>query len=227
VIDILLALLAAAPAGPPSGPGWRVVETVVAVIRNPPGTAPRLVTLTKLTEEARIALVSRGALEAASRDLDAAALRAALDWLLDETLIADEAARLRLDEVERDAVAAEVKRFAARFAAPGAYQAFLARADLGEDELAVTLARGLRVRRYLESRVGRSARVRDAQVDAALAERGLGDAASPAVRDAVRAGLVEEQARAQTAALLAELRSRADVRILYPLPAGPQEGSGP
>jgi hypothetical protein len=213
VAALLVALLAAASPGTPPGEG-RVVEEVVAVIRNPPGSAPRLVTLTKLVEEARVALVSRGALEAASRPIDAPALRAALSWLVDETLVADEAARLRLDELERETVASEVKRFASRFPTADAYRTFLARTELSEDELAVTLARGLRVRRYLESRVGRVARVKEADVNEALAARGASGTASPAVRDAVRASLVESRARAQADALVAELRARADVRIL-------------
>jgi hypothetical protein len=52
------------------------------------------------------------------------------------------------------------------------------------------------------------------EVDRALAERGVDAAASPAVRDAMRASLIEARARAQAAALVAELRARADVRIL-------------
>ena len=69
------------------------------MVRNPPSAPPRVVTLTKLVEEARIALVSRGATAAATGPLDRAALRAALEWLLDQMLVADEAARLQLDEV--------------------------------------------------------------------------------------------------------------------------------
>jgi len=217
VFALLLALLAAGPdavAGGAPVAAPRVVEKVVAVIRNPPGSAPRLITLTRLVEEARIALVSRGAIEAASRPIDAPALRATLDWLLDESLVADEAARLRLDDLGREAIADELKRFAARFPAPDAYQAFLERTEVSEEELAVTLARGLRVRRYLESRVGRVARVSEADVDRALVERGANAGASAAVRDAVRASLVEARARAQAAALVSELRARADVRIL-------------
>ncbi|MFT3915693.1 MAG: hypothetical protein QM704_16730 [Anaeromyxobacteraceae bacterium] len=209
MIPLLLAVLAAQPAPP----GGDVVEEVVAVVRNPAGSPPRLVTRTKLEEEARIALVSRGAVEAAVRPLDAPALAAALQWLLDETLVADEAARLRLDDLDRDTVDREVARFAARFPAPAEYRAFLARAELPEEELAVTLARGLKVRRYLESRVGRAARVSEADVDRALAARGAAGA-SPAVREAVRGELAEAAARNQVAALVAELRARADIRVL-------------
>jgi hypothetical protein len=106
-----------------------------------------------------------------------------------------------------------VARFALRFPAPAEYRAFLARTELTEEELAATLARGLKVRRYLESRVGRSARVSEAEVDRALAERGASGASAP-LREAVRAELAEAAARVQAAALVAELRARADVRVL-------------
>jgi hypothetical protein len=204
------------PAGPPAASGapeGRLVEEIVAVIRNPASAPPRVVTYTKLVEEARIVLVSRGATEAASGPLDRAALRAALDWLVDQMLVADEAARLRIDDVDRDALAAEIRRFQARFASPRAFQRFLAEREVAEDELAATLGRMMRVERYVQSRVGRSARVGEDEVDRWLAERGAVAAGAPA-RDAARSQLVEDRARAQVRELLADLRSRADVRIV-------------
>lgn len=209
------ALLAAAGPASPGGPAGEVVETVVAVVRNPPGAAPRLLTLTRLREEARIALVSRGAVEAAFRPLDEAALRAALSWWLDETLVADESARLRVDALEREAVAAELAAFRARFAGPAEYARFLAGAELAEEELEASLARSLRVRRYLEGRVGRGARVADDEVEAFVKGRGLA-APGPDAREVVRSRLVEEHATGQVRALLSDLRGRADVRILEP-----------
>src|SRR5512144_501935 len=154
-----LLLLAVALAAPPP-PGGRVVEEIVAVVRNPPAAPPRLVTLTKLTEEARVALVSRGATAAATGPLDREALRAALDWLLDQLLVADDATRLRIGDVPREEVLLELRRFQARFAAPAEYERFLAANELSEEELLVTLARMALVQRYLESRVGRAARSR-------------------------------------------------------------------
>jgi hypothetical protein len=223
-VTVLPLLLALATAPPPTS-GWRVVEAVVAVVRNPQGAPPRAVTLTKLTEEARVALVARGAVDAAFRPLDAEALRAALGWLLDETLVADEAARLKLDDVPREALEAELQRFRARFTEPGAYRRFLASAELSEEEVEATLARSLRVRRYLESRVGRAARVADDEVDAYVRGRGL-TGGSRGAREAVRAKLEEDRATAQVRELLAELRGRADIRILDPaLRARAGEGS--
>jgi hypothetical protein len=219
----LLALAIAAsatPATPPAPAPGRVVEEVVAVVRNPAGATPRPITLTKLNEEARIALVGRGAVAAAWQPLDAAALRAALDWLVDQMLVADEAARLRVDEVERDVLAAELRRFRERFASDAEYARFLASLDLSEEELLATLARGLRVQRYVESRVGRWARVPDAEVDAYLESHGA-EEASETARDAVRAHLAEEKVTVQVKQLLTDLRARADVRIVSaPAPEG-------
>jgi hypothetical protein len=212
---LALALLASPP------PGSRVVEEIVAVVRNPASAPPRVVTLTKLTEEARIALVSRGASAAATGPLDAEALRAALDWLLDQMLLADDAARLRVDEVPRDDVLSELRRFKAQFAAPPDYASFLQDSDLTEEELLVTLARMVRVQRYVASRVGRPARVPDDEVDRWLRERGATPAPGPA-REAARAQLADERTRAQVKDLIAELRARAEVRIV----SAPRDAAG-
>jgi hypothetical protein len=216
-VPLLLALAAvAADDAPAATPGdGRIVEQVVAVVRNPPGAAPRVVTLTKLVEEARIALVARGAIEAAFRPLDAEALRAALDWLLSEMVVADEAARLHVGEVDRELAAKELRRFEARLAAPGALDRFLAASELGEDELAATLARSLRVQRYLASRVGGGAHVADDEVDAYVRARGLATE-THAAREVVREELAEARARAQVKELVSELRGRAEIRILDP-----------
>ncbi len=210
LLPLVLALAAAAPQEA------RVVEDVVAVLRGPPGAPARIVTRTKLVEEARIALVARGAVEAAFRPLDVEALRAALGWLLDETLVADEAARLRVGEVDRGTLATEVRRFQRRFAGPAEYERFLAASELSEEELSAVLARSLRAQRYLESRVGGGARVGDDEVEAWIRARGAAPPASQAAREVVRAQLAEDRARAQAREVVADLRARADVRILDP-----------
>jgi hypothetical protein len=227
-LALALALAADAPRPPRDAPqgeparaerdGSRVVEEVVAVIRNPPSAPARIVTYTKLVEEARIALVSRGATDAASGPLDRAALRAALDWLVDQTLVADEAAKLRLDEVDREALRGELRRFQARFPGREAYERFLGRAELTEDELQATLARMLRVERYVQSRVGQVARVEDDEVDRWLRKQGA-TSSSGAVRNVARSEVAAERATAQVHDLIAELRGRADVRVVGRLAA--------
>jgi hypothetical protein len=225
MVAVLLALALAAPAAgaPPAssagstsggrGEEGRIAEEVVAVVRSPPSAPPRVVTRTKLVEEARIALVSRGAIAAATGPLDRAALRAALEWLLDQMLVSDEAAKLRLDEASRDEVLGELRRFQGRFATFVEYERFLEGAELSEDELIASLARMVRVQRYVESRVGRAARVGDDEVDRWLRERGAASA-PPVARDAARAQIAEERATAQVRELLSELRSRAEIRIV-------------
>ncbi len=209
-MPVLLLALALAASPPPAS---RVVEEIVAVVRNPAAAPPRVVTLTKLTEEARIALVSRGASAAATGPLDGEALRAALDWLLDQMLLADDAARLRVGEVPREDVLAELRRFRAQFQGPQGYPRFLRESDLTEEELLVTLARMVRVQRYVASRVGRAARVPDDEVDRWLRDRGAAGASATA-REAARAQIADERTRAQVKELIAELRARADVRIV-------------
>lgn len=208
---LLLAIALAAQAPSPSG----VVEEVVAVVRDRATSSARVVTLTKLVEEARIALVSRGATEAATGPLDAEALGAALDWLLGQILLADDAARLGVAEVPREDALAELRRFRARFDSPEDYARFLRASDLPEEELVVTLARMLRVERYVASRVGRSPRVADADLDAWLRARGTSAAPGPA-REAARAQIAEERTRAEVRDLVGELRARAEVRIVSP-----------
>jgi hypothetical protein len=217
VLPLLLSLSSAGP--PASAPAGRVVEEVVAVIRNPAGAPPRAITLTRLQEEARVALVARGGTEAALRPLDAAALRAALVGLVDEMLVADEATRLRVDEVAREDVIAEIRRFRERFPSAEHCRRFLDANDLSEEELGVVLARALKVQRYLASRVGRSVRVTDEEVDRFLATRGAALQASGA-REVIRARLADEKRAAHVKDLLLELRSRAEIRILDPALGG-------
>jgi hypothetical protein len=218
---LLLAALATAPLQPPAAAPTKdpargeVVERIVAVVRNPASGTPRPLTLTKLVEEARVALVGQGAIEAASAPLDDAALRAALRWLVDQWLVSDEAARLQVGEATHQETLAAVDRFRERFPGAEAYRRFLAALDLTEEDLGTTLARGLRVQRYLEGRVSRAGRIGDEELTRALAASGL-RAEAPGVREAVRSRLVEERLQADLRQVLVDLRARAEVRVLVP-----------
>jgi hypothetical protein len=215
LVPLLAAALGAAPVAvpPPAAPAGTVVEAVVAVVRAGPTGAPEVITRTRVEAEARIALVLRGAVSAAFQPLDEGALRAGLAWLLDEWLVAAEAGRLRLQEVDPAAVDGELRRFRGAFGAADEYVRFLATAEVTEDEVREVLARSLRARRFLAARIGPGATVSDDEVDAYLVARGL-SAGTGAARDAVREQLAVEGARARVAALVAELRSRAELRIL-------------
>lgn len=211
-LHVALAALAASPPGE-----GQVVEEVVAVVRAA-GGEPRVVTLTRLTEEARIVMISRGATEAAQRPLDGPALKATLDWLVDQLLLSEEAARLKVFEVERTEAQAELERFKKRFSRPEAYTAFLAANDISEDDVVGVLRRMVRVQRYLDSRVAGTARPRvsDGDVEAAWRDRRaeFGGLPLAQAREAVRARLAEERIRADVKTLLSDLRRRSEVRLL-------------
>jgi hypothetical protein len=227
MLTVLLALTAVAGAAEVRPPdASTVVEEVVAVVRNPLGAPPRVITLTRLVEEARIVLASKGAVQAATRPIDAQVLRATLEWVVDQTLLSDEAGRLQVAEVTRDQATAELTRFRGRFPDETAYAHFLDATELTDEEVASVLARMLRVDRYLETRVGRGGVVPDEELRQYALERGI-SVESRAAREAVRARLGEVRVEAAVRELLVGLRSRADVRILDAElgPARAREGS--
>ena len=215
---LALALAMGLEAPPPRAEGTEV-ERVVAVVRAPGSTEATVITLTRLEAESRVALITRGATLAATQPLDGSALRAGLDWLVDEVLLAADATRLQVFEVDAPEREAELARFRARFRGAEAYAAFLARADLSEEELGAILARMLRVRRYVESRVTHAGQASERELAAWLdehaAELGTRD------RDVARTQLAERRVAEEVAALLRDVRSRAEVRLLGGLPAGP------
>jgi hypothetical protein len=194
-----------------------VVDEVVAVVRTRGGEAS-VITLTRVTEEGRIALVSRGGIEAAFARLDGAVLRASLDWYVDQLLLLDEAVRLQVFEVDRAAALSEMTRFKGAFPSPRDFKAFLFEIDVTEEEVLATLRRSLRVRRYLESRLGRL-RATPAEVQAwyAAHQAEVGGRPLAEVSDEIASRLSASRADAETKALLADLRARADIRVLVDL----------
>jgi hypothetical protein len=219
LVAVLLAPLAAGATDVPAG--GRVVDSVVAVVATR-GREARIVTLSKVVEEGRIALVSRGGIEAATAALDGAVLRASLDWYVDQLLLHEEAVRLQVFEVDREAALAELARFKAQFATPREFKAFLYEIDATEEELTSSLRRNLRVRRYLESRLGRL-RPTPREIEAWYQAHAADYAGQPLaeVTEEIGARLSAARADAETRALLADLRRRADIRILVDLSARP------
>jgi hypothetical protein len=130
--------------------------------------------------------------------------------------------------VSRDEAVAELGRFQARFPDPAAYARFLSATELTDEEVEAVLTRMLRVARYLETRIGRGAVVGEEEIAGYARDHGL-EARSAASREAIRAHISEARVEAAVRDLLAELRGRADVRVLEPdlarqLPAPPEEG---
>jgi hypothetical protein len=236
---LLLAALGAAHSSAPAAP--LVVERVVALVRPPASAEARVVTLTRVEEEVRIALVSRGASLAATQPLDPSALRAGLEWLIDQMLLDEEAARLQVFEIEQPEIRAELARFEARFERVGDYRAFLDRYDISEEELASVLKRTLRVRRYVESRLAqsrlspsierlnasRTGRASEAEVASWIeGHRAELPVDGGAARAAARARLLDERFRDEVKALVRDERARSDVRRVYDFGTA-EAGAGP
>jgi hypothetical protein len=123
--------------------------------------------------------------------------------------------RLRLFDLDHAEVEGALARFRSRFPAAEAYDRFLARIEMTSDEVALVLARDLRISRYLENRLKLAAQVRDAELDEAMR-------ASPgADRGRMRQQLARAKYERLLEGLLADLRRKADVRVLDSL-----EGEG-
>jgi hypothetical protein len=177
---LLLALLAAG-----STPGT-LVDRVVAVVDK------QVVTQSELLLEARVALLLREGEVAATAELDDQALKAFLDYLVNQLLIAGQARRLGGVEVTAAEVEHDLRELARRFRSPDAYRAFLRRFDATEDQLRNILARTRRNERFIGDRM----RLIGAADRAA-------DPGSPQYQQALRRWLDE-------------LRDAVDVRLLGP-----------
>jgi hypothetical protein len=180
-----------APAVPPNDPpttatslldGATLIDSTVAIVDR------RVITLSLLDQEARLAFLEHGALDDTTARLDAAKRRAALSYLINQMLLENEAARLQVFEISDQESAGQQKTMQARFPSPAAFQAFLARYDISPDALDQSIRRRLRAERYLADRL----RLLESSSNA------------PA----------HKEVSGQVEAILQEIRTRHDVRIL-------------
>ena len=213
-------------------PDGQIVDRVVAVVRlrsgvsgrsvSEPGPAPLpadVITLSGLDFEARVALVQRGAIRAATEPLDEDALQGALEYAISERLLAGEAEALDAWRVEGSEVESAVRAFRGRFGSPADFAAFLARHEADEQALARVLERSLRASKVLDSKVRLRAQVSEADVrryyDAHRAELGK---SYEEVRAALREKLVRDRYQQLAEAELEQLRRTHDVRRVAPFP---------
>lgn len=219
--------------GPPAFaqlPDGQIVDRVVAVVRlrsgvsgrsvPEPGATPLpadVITLSGLDFEARVALVQRGAIRAATEPLDEDALKGALEYAISERLLAGEADALDAWRVEGSEVESAVRALRARFGSPADFAAFLARHEADEQALARVLERSLRASKVLDSKVRLRAQVSEADVrryyDAHRAELGK---SYEEVRAALREKLVRDRYQQLAEAELEQLRRTHDVRRVAP-----------
>ncbi|MGA9524133.1 MAG: hypothetical protein WBV82_21915 [Myxococcaceae bacterium] len=196
-----------------------IIDRVVAVIDGTP------ITLSELEFEARVALVGRGAVRAATEPLDDGTLASALEYAISERLQASEADKLQAWRVDPAEVETAVRAFRERFASPAEFEAFLARHEADLQQLGAVLERGLRASRMLESKVRLRAQVSEAEVrsyfDAHASElSGTYDE----LRVALKEKLVRERYQKLVQTELEQLRGTHDVRRVAKFAVGEDRG---
>ncbi|MHB8418043.1 MAG: hypothetical protein ACYDCL_08195 [Myxococcales bacterium] len=208
---LVSAPVAAADPVPDSTPaeisGAKLIDSVVAI------AGRRVITLSQLRGEARIALAEHGSIESAEGPLTDGVLSSTLDYVISEDLVEEEAARLGVFPVTNGECQVAEESLSTRLGGREAFEGFLARFDIDHERLTAILRRSLRASRYLESRLRLQAQATERQVDELLA-RAVHDASLPQARPLARAYLQRERYQALAAKLVADLRARADVRIL-------------
>jgi hypothetical protein len=197
-----------------------LLDQVVAAV-GPGGREGRrtLITRSDLELEARVLLVSRGAAAAAGGPIAEDTLAAALDWLISEHLLVAEAEQLDVASVEPGALERELARLEAGFGSPEAFAAFLRDHELIEADLARIARRRLVVDGYVGSRLRLGMNISESEIRRAFEARKheFEGSSYDWVRPRLRAQLEREKREALVAALVADLRSRAEVRVLVHL----------
>ena len=205
---LLLLLAAGAPAAE-----RQLLDEVVAVVD------AHSITLSELSAETRIRMVEQQGWQVGSGGLDRRLLAASLRRLVEERVVLSEVERLKLFDLDRAEVESAQARFRARFPTPDTYEAFAARLEMTDEEIAAILAREIRVARYLDNRLKLAAQLREGEVDDAARAQPQLD------RAALRQRLAREKYDRLLAELLVELRRKASVRVLDAL-APAAEGGG-
>lgn len=197
--------------GAPMEASRRVVDRVVAIIEG------RVLSLSELEFEARVALVQRGGIQALGAPLDEETLRGALELVINQRVQVLNADRLQAFPAEPSEVEARLEAFRARIGGPAPLERFLARNDVSLEGLKAILARGLRAERVLDSRIRLRAQVGETEIRR-FYEQHAADYPTDyeTVRDVIREKLFRERYAALAVEELAQVRASAQVRRVAP-----------
>ncbi len=185
-----------------------VLDRVVAQVDG------KVITLSDLRFEARVAMVERGGAALAETPLDQATLQSALSLAIAQRAAGAEADRLGSLSLDA-AVEARLHRFEGRFGDPSAFERFLHASGADLSQLREVLGRALRAERALDSRVRLRAQVNEGDVRRAWEAEGSPGTFEEA-RAALREKLVRQRYEAAAREELAKLRAAAQVRIITP-----------
>jgi hypothetical protein len=175
----------------------------------------RLLTASQLDFEARVMLIDRGGIDAATAPLDAPALQNALDLAIAQRAASAEADKLNSYPVEPAEVDARLRAFEARFATPAAFDAFLKTHDADRAQVAEVLARALRTEKFIEGRVRLRSQVPESDVRKAW-EADPGGRSWEEARGPLRDRMQRERAFVLARDALGQLRTAVPVRIITP-----------
>jgi hypothetical protein len=210
---LALSLLSSTHAGAAEEPAAPVLlDEVVAVIDL---RVTHVLLLSDVQSEARLARARQFGAEALRGPLEGSALSDALDALIDQRVVLDEAAKLQLAEPSPAEIAAGVAALQVAVG-PAAFKGFATQYDLDESDVQDIVRRQLRVAQYLEGRFRLASRPREADVTAYVAAhpelRGR-DPASVALE--VREKLGRMRFVQLSSAFIADVRRRGRIRILH------------
>ena len=198
---VLGALLSAHPAAA------RILDRVVALVDG------RVLSWTQLDFEARVMLIDRGGVEAATAPLDAATLQNALDLAIAQRAATTEADKLNAYPVEPAEIDQRLRTFESRFPSAAAFEAFLKAHDADRAALAEVLARAVRTEKFIEGRVRLRSQVPESEVRKAW-EADKGGRTWEEARGPLRDRMQRERAYVLAREALAQLRTSIPVRII-------------
>ncbi len=204
--------LAQAPGVPAGAPAeGRVIDRMVAVIEG------QVLTLSELEFETRVALVQRGAVQAATAPLDDETLARALEMAISHRLQILSADRLEAFPAEHAEVEHRLASLRERFESEEAFQGFLGRSGADLKSLREVLERGVRAERILDSRIRLRAQVGEAEVRRYFEQHASEyPEGYEAVKGQLRDKLFLERYRALAEEELAQVRASAQVRRVAP-----------
>jgi hypothetical protein len=198
---VLGALLSAHPAAA------RVLDRVVALVDG------RVLSWSQLDFEARVMLIDRGGVEAATAPLDAATIQNALDLAIAQRAATAEADKLNAYPVEPAEIDQRLRTFESRFPSAAAFEAFLRTHDADRASLAEVLARAVRTEKFVEGRVRLRSQVPESEVRKAW-EADKGGRSWEDARGPLRDRMQRERAYVLAREALAQLRTSIPVRII-------------
>lgn len=138
-----------------------------------------------------------------------------LDGLINRHLLIQEAYRLKFVEVSDQDINAEIEKLKMRLGSDNAYAAFLARLDITREQLGRMLGERLLVEKFIEKKIGLYVRIsRDEARDYYNSHPAeFKDKSFQEVQKTITAMLTGQKLQQQVAQYLAELRSKADIRL--------------